>query len=951
MNCLNRVSDRINNNGRTFFAVYTLLFILLFACFSFGCLARGKGFIWSVDGLEQQYAYFIMQGNWMRELLNNVFVEQSFVVPMWTDSIGYGADYVYSLGNTMGNPINWLAVFATPETADYWLNATVPLTLYLAGLSFLGYARYKQFEPGSSLIGCFVYIFGGYSVIAFTQIYLLYPLVVAPLVVWGVDKIFEGESPIMFVFGMFLCFFCSVSLAYTTCISLGVYCLIKVFNLNDRITFKGFFVWVFKILGWVCLAALVAAVMFLPGAMALLDQGRLGLDRYQALFYSPSYYITFIEGFTSYTGVGEDCFYGFAPIAILSVFCLFLLSNKKEKSRSVRILRIAFVVFTAFLCLPFIGRLYNGMAYANNRWVWSYCLLVSVLVAFSLPRLRLLFCGRDHRVVIGVCAYSFLCLSLLFVSGGTIDLQLLVVTLMVTLLCYLFAAKKAVFNSCILGSIVLTVFLVSFSWGNNNAANQVDFGESYDYEVRDNPSSLVSLLPDSGSERFDCAGVHSWRNGNIATGLIGSSFYNSLYNSYLDAYHTSLGLATSSFNFAYNTFNSRTTMEALAGVKYFLVHDDEQVLKPPLYDKLALSGEIQGNKYKVYEASESLPLAFCYADTLSREEYDRMDPLQRQDVLTQAMVLETDADSSHETVHSSHSTDSYTKLLSTTLELSPGDNADELPLNDGMSEVDKSGNVEIDDNSITTYKPGITLYFNVDIPAGYETYFMCEGMDFEPLNGDGTVPITGVRSFIKNLKASPVKECKILVFGAGMSQEIWQMNNRHHMYGGKNDWAVNTGTTDFERHTIALRFEDAGTYSFDSFGLYGTDVSKVQEDIRGLSAGSAQIVRSGDNSYEFIANATEENEYLYMRIPYSKGWKAEVDGAPVEIERANLGFMAIPISEGSHSVSISYETPYLAIGSALSIVGLSVLMLYAVVRKRRKEKMIKSNVPQDHECA
>lgn len=164
------------------------------------------------------------------------------------------------------------------------------------------------------------------------------------------------------------------------------------------------------------------------------------------------------------------------------------------------------------------------------------------------------------------------------------------------------------------------------------------------------------------------------------------------------------------------------------------------------------------------------------------------------------------------------------------------------------------------------------------------------------------------------------------------------MNNRHHMYGGKNDWAVNTGTTDFERHTIALRFEDAGTYSFDSFGLYGTDVSKVQEDIRELSASSAHIVRSGDNSYEFMANATEENEYLYMRIPYSKGWKAEVDGAPVEIERANLGFMAIPISEGSHSISISYETPYLTIGSALSIVGLSVLILYAVVRKRQKEK-------------
>ena len=83
--------------------------------------------------------FFIMQGEWLRELLTNVFISHSFVVPMWSESIGYGGDYIYSLGNTLGNPINWISVFATSETADFWLNLTVPITLFLAGLSFLGY--------------------------------------------------------------------------------------------------------------------------------------------------------------------------------------------------------------------------------------------------------------------------------------------------------------------------------------------------------------------------------------------------------------------------------------------------------------------------------------------------------------------------------------------------------------------------------------------------------------------------------------------------------------------------------------------------------------------------------------------------------------------------------------------------------------------------------------------
>ena len=206
-----------------------------------------------------------------------------------------------------------------------------------------------------------IYLFGGYSLIAFSQIYLLYPLVLAPLVLWGVDKVFDRKSPVLFICALFLCFFCSVSQAYVTCLALLVYCLVKVFNLPEKTTAKSFLIWVIKILSCIALAALLAGVMFFPNAVSLLSQDRLGLDRYESLTYSLAYYLQLLEGFISPTSVGADCIFGFAPLALVAVFGLFFAKNIELDAKSKRVLRILFIVFTLFLCLPLAGRIFNGV--------------------------------------------------------------------------------------------------------------------------------------------------------------------------------------------------------------------------------------------------------------------------------------------------------------------------------------------------------------------------------------------------------------------------------------------------------------------------------------------------------------------------------------------------------------------------------------------------------------
>jgi uncharacterized membrane protein YfhO len=928
----NRIKNSIDSSKKAFFASYIALFCFFMLLFSFGYLLYGKSFIWTVDGLEQQYMFFIMQGEWLRELLTNIFVEHTFVIPMWSDSIGYGADYVYSLGNTLGNPINWISVFATSETAGFWLNLTVPITLFLAGLSFLGYCLKKEFDRSASLIGCMIYLFGGYTIIVSSQIYMIYPLVLAPLVLWGVDKIFDKESPVLFVAAMALCFFCSVSLAYTMCLSLLVYCLVKVFNLEERTTFKSFFAWVVKILMAILLAALIAGVMFYPNAASLLGQGRLGLDRYQSATYSFSYYIKLLEGFISPSTVGEDCMYGFAPIALVAVFALFLTRKLELPKRTKRILRTLFVLMTLFLCIPIAGRIFNGMAYASNRWVWAYCLLVSLIVTVVLPSLANALKGEGKKVFYAASVYGIVCMLLLAWYSGKTFYAMLSILFAVIVVCYVFREKPALLNVGVTCSVAVSCVFVSYQYAHGNKDTHVGIGKAYEYAVEDDASSLVMGLDDHAEQRYDNAKVHFWRNGNWATGTLGCTFYNSLYNSAIDDYHTSLGLATSSMNFSYATLNSRTTMEALAGTKYFLTltHDDD--LLPPLYKTVVARGEVAGGDYSVYETEEVLPLAFFYDSSISERKYRSMDLMQRQDALTQSVVL---GNNGAEDVD----VKSYTANIASNISLTQ-DGDESLPVKDDLSESDKAKSAQIDGNTITITQPNTVLYLNGRIPGGMEAYFVCEGMNYSPLASSSNEGEGGVRASLKTLlsdiKASDSKECKIIVYGNNASQEIWFMNNKHHLYGGKDDWAVNTGYSDSSRSSIALQFSDPGIYTFDSLGLYATDTSCIEKDIEHLSSNSASDIEKAENSYSCQTSRNEEG-WLYFRVPYSEGWTACVDGEKTDIEKANLGFMAVRVPSGDHSIQITYETPNLREGAFVSCFGIAIALVILCCRMRKNK--------------
>ncbi len=75
----------------------------------------------------------------------------------------------------------------------------------------------------------------------------------------------------------------------------------------------------------------------------------------------------------------------------------------------------------------------------------------------------------------------------------------------------------------------------------------------------------------------------------------------------------------------------------------------------------------------------------------------------------------------------------------------------------------------------------------------------------------------------------------------------------------------------------------------------------------------------------------KDEELVFFSVPWEEGWRAELNGEPVEIDRVNKSFMAICVPAGENEIEFIYETPGLKVGILATAVGLGGLALYVVL--------------------
>ena len=88
--------------------------------------------------------------------------------------------------------------------------------------------------------------------------------------------------------------------------------------------------------------------------------------------------------------------------------------------------------------------------------------------------------------------------------------------------------------------------------------------------------------------------------------------------------------------------------------------------------------------------------------------------------------------------------------------------------------------------------------------------------------------------------------------------------------------------------------------------------------------------------YAEITCPAGEDELVFFSVPYENGWSAVVNGSPAEIEKVDVGFMAVKVTGGTtNKISFTYKTPGLDIGIIVSAVSVVLYIAYIIVSKKK----------------
>ena len=114
-------------------------------------------------------------------------------------------------------------------------------------------------------------------------------------------------------------------------------------------------------------------------------------------------------------------------------------------------------------------------------------------------------------------------------------------------------------------------------------------------------------------------------------------------------------------------------------------------------------------------------------------------------------------------------------------------------------------------------------------------------------------------------------------------------------------------------------------------------VERAVPGVGGGTGGDATITSYGPERVEIDATSRGPG-VLVLSDLYYPGWKAEVDGEEVDIERVDYLLRGVPLEDGEPEVEIRYEPASWRIAWILSVTGLVCLLALVVVGIRRRRR-------------
>ena len=889
--------------------------------------------IWFGDELFQYANYLLYYGRTFREAVRSLFSGGGFAFPTYTLSNGYGMDTYTLLGGTICDPFTLPCLVCPYKYMEYCYVGVILLRLLFGSYAFSYYCLRRGNSYGASFVATLCYTFSGYLVFqgAIRHPFFLTTTAFFPLILAGIDKVFDGESPKLFVCAMAIQVIAAMYLAYMVCLAMLGYCIVRYFGgVRDR-SVSDFVKLVLKFVVLLLLAFCIAGITVVPRVTTIMAQKRLGLTRYTYVLYALADYLRMPMGLMSVTSSNPALYFGAVGIMLVIVF---VVCKRRFALREWVVNTLCLLLMVAGAVIPYVSRVFNGFSYPTNRWMFIAAFCCSYIVCRAIPVLKEISMKEWTRVLAAEVLLIFVAtVCVYFVdnpSGKMIlgPLMLMGMTAWLIPMCLRRSQRfiEGFLAVCVLASIAVTAFFyIAPIVGTGYARSFIQLGSMYRLFYKNSYTAAMNVVEDDSLYRYSAAKVYGKvRNASLNLGTNAIDYYKGTYNQVVDDLRTELGISDDPFNIRYFGSDSRLAVEGLTGSKYYVTAKKDAWSVPHGYELVGTSK----NDYQVWESSHALPLVFVTTRVIDRESYEQLSMAQKQEALLQGCVVES---SDAEGLASAD-----VKLTST-----------EVPCT-----ITGSTNAKVEDGAITVLAGGASVKLTFEGVPDAETYVQMLGLDFESIKPSEIARMKGgkmdferrIKLFRQNLAANYPTEYLIKVKGALGGKTLDFCTNRHPQYGGKHDWLVNMGYAKEAQTTITLSFSRAGRYTFDEISVVLQPVGPMEANLDTLAKGGSQDVSFDGSTLRASLTTTETSSLAVISVPYASGWSAYVDGEKAEVMHADTAFMAVRLEgKGEHTIELRYFSSSLKLGLLVSAVGVTAGIAACVVsevRRRRTEDLL-----------
>lgn len=891
--------------------IYTGIFIVMMAAiFSAYFLVLDASFIWTIDGLTQ---HFLIFGDYL-EKLRGLFSGDGF--PLWDWSISMGADVIQSYGYyVIGDPFIYLGLLFPPSWNEFAFHLLSFVRVWSAGAVFLLFARKMNVSHSAGLIGAILYAFANYGIFNMSRHpFFILAMIWYPLLCLGAEKILRKESSGFFMLAVAVSAFSNFYFFYKLTILIFIYAMVRYFTMKEEHSFKSFFSLFMKSVYAYLVGLMIAAVLFLPMVYGFLHSSRSpGGVEINLWIYPLEYYVALIK----HAIAPGSYFWTIGGFSLLSFIALFSL----KKDHQTRYVKVVLIILGVLLLFPLLGSLMNGLSGPYNRFSFVFAFYMALAGGYLIDRQTNLVLNARKKVKWFLVTYTVLACFALF-SRNHLTFYMLIPLLFGWLMWFaLFSNrfKGQQLNIILLGLVFLNMtsnaVFFYYPFGDNMAGQVVELGTaetSYREALgglEDSTDDSASSAASAASKKINRIGVTSKdnqiKNQFIYLDEMGLNSYLSVSNGALS--ELAQAIETSSYQIIQplrGGIDDRSGINRLLGIDTIITETENAAYIPFGYEIVETE-----NGFVRAQTDYAAPLAYLEDSAVTAEVFEQYNALEKEAVLSENAVLDEEVVSNSEL----EGIEQEPTILKVPYELTI---SEETPATD------------ISDKQIFSESGEINMTLTIDSPeavVGSELYVRASGLRYDPLDENP-------------LLRQPTNYHLTAEYGDSRKSIYQSDRYSFSSYFRRETILINLGYVEAATdETVTVNLNRPGLYTIGSIDLFAKPIDEAEIAAEAQKKNENALEISTFGSQTVAGSVTSQgNEILVTTIPYSEGWHAERNGEPVEIVKANLGFIGIPVVEGDNEIQLEYRTPWLIAGAVISAVGLILLAINILTAKRKR---------------